>query len=611
MRKGIARPLTTLLAFVWLITLASPLFASPLADGQDKAKKDKKESKEDKKDEEDKPTKQERKYQEIKRFSDKLYAEDSEFRDDVEEAYRQKQREHSEYAYQVNSRRGEDERLERLLQASDRMRTYDKLYDNPLVQDYVNRVGHSLVPKDSTRLYAFRVTLNPVPEARSLSTGTVYVSTGLLSLIDNEAQLAYILGHEIGHVEKDHWHDDMLVLKGIDRWNDKQQKKRSMIGAVATVATMGLAGGASGSLSNALFAGTLVSSLAPSVLKVIVPNVALSWDKAQEDEADHLGLKYMLDRNYDPREVPKFYMALQRLGQRDRRTALGFMADPARVVDRSIEVAQVINNFHIAPTATLYLGAADLRLRREMAAGQPSTPKAADTGKSLDPSRDAVNRAGAAEKAIGGAMSADINAKLDAGDLIGSTAEFEALMAELKRDNGIQALEYDMFQMARDNLEESLRIRSDDPHAHLYYGKVLKLTARNVAEKSRALAEFVRAIDLDKRHVLADAYLHRALAVLEGKDASQTAEIVSSLKEYVSLYQREHGGTLPPNMSVIYDYMQEAGEMLWAARPATNVSTKNIEPIITAAGNVARPVETIPAPQPETPNSRSGPRRRP
>ena len=616
MHRGITRPTTTLLAFVLSATLAFQAFGGPLAGtrppegGQDKAKKDKKESKDDKKDDEDKPSKQERKYQEIKKFSDKLYAEDNEFRDDVEEAYRQKQREHSDYAYQVNSRRGEDERLERLLTATDRVKVYDKLYDNPLVQDYVNRVGHSVVPKDSTRLYAFRVTLNPVPEARSLSTGTVYVSTGLLSLIDNEAQLAYILGHEIAHVEREHWHEDMLVIKGMDRWNEKQQKKRSLIGAVATVATMGVAGGASGSLTNALFAGSLVSALAPSVLKLVVPNVALSWDKAQEDEADQLGLKYMLDRSYDPREVPKFYTALQRMGQRDRRTATGFMADPARVVDRSIQVAQVVNGFRIQPTMTLYAGATDLRVRREMAAGQPASAKPGDAGKSLDPSRDAAARASAAEKNIGGAMSADINARLDAGDLIGSTAEFEALMAELKRDNGIQALEYDMFQMARDNLEESLRIRSDDPHAHLYYGKVLKLTARNTAEKSRALAEFVRAIDLDKRHVLPDAHLHRALAVLESKDPSQTAEIVTSLKEYVSLYQREHGGVLPPNMNVIYDYMQEAGEMLWAARPATNVSTKNIEPINTAAGSVTRPAETMPASPPES-SSPAKPRRRP
>ncbi|HEX5734229.1 MAG TPA: hypothetical protein VF131_15450 [Blastocatellia bacterium] len=44
-----------------------------------------------------------------------------------------------------------------------------------------------------------------------------------------------------------------------------------------------------------------------------------------------------------------------------------------------------------------------------------------------------------------------------------------------------------MFQMARDNLEDPLMIRSNDPQAHLYYGKVLKLTARTGAEKQRAL----------------------------------------------------------------------------------------------------------------------------
>jgi len=567
-----------------------------------KDKKDKKDDKDDKKEEAAKPSKQERKYQEIKRFSEDLYNKEVEFRDDVEEAYLRKQREHSEFAYEINTRRADDERIERILRASEKVKIYEALYENPLVQDYVNRVGHSLVPKNSTRLYAFKVTLNPIPEARSLSTGTIYVSSGLLSLIDNEAQLAYILGHEIGHIEKDHWHDDVLVLKGAERWNEKQQRKRSIITAAASIATAGIAGGASGSLTNALLAGELISSLAPSLLKFIVPNATVSWDRSQEDEADHLGLKYMFERNYDPREVPKFYASLQRASQRDRRVGLGFMGDPARIVERGSQIGLVINAFRISPGATLTVGAANLAARQEAATAVPTVAAAnqkSDTGKSLDPSRDAGGRAKEAEKAIAGNLAADIGAKLDAGELIGSTAEFEALMAELKRDNGIRAYEYDMFQMARDNLEESLNIRSSDSQAHLYYGKVMKLTARNSAEKARAMAEFVRAIDLDKRNVLPDSHLHRALAMIEGKDPSQTAEIVNSLKEYVSIYQREHGGALPPNMDVIYDYMQEAGEMLWAARPATNVSTKNIDPILTTAGGAARAAESIPGPSPE------------
>ena len=97
-----------------------------------------------------------------------------------------------------------------------------------------------------------------------------------------------------------------------------------------------------------------------------------------------------------------------------------------------------------------------------------------------------------------------------------------------------------MFQMARDNLEESLNIRSNDPYAHFYYGKVLKLTARNGGE-ARALSEFARAVQLDKRRVLPEAHLYRALAMIEPKTVA-LPEIVTSLKEYVSLYQREHSG---------------------------------------------------------------------
>src|SRR5205085_6616992 len=114
----------------------------------------------------------------------------------------------------------------------------------------------------------------------------------------------------------------------------------------------------------------------------------------------------------------------------------------------------------------------DLAMMR--ANSQPAAPAApADPTKSLNPSANAGQRAAAADRALTTQFSAELKAKLDAGELIGSTAEFEAVMAELKRDNGIRAFYYDMFQMSRDNLEESLMIRSNDPFTHFYYGKVL------------------------------------------------------------------------------------------------------------------------------------------
>ncbi|HEV7374833.1 MAG TPA: M48 family metalloprotease [Pyrinomonadaceae bacterium] len=599
------------------ITLARPLGqGQSKEESQDKKQKSKDDKSKDEKPKADTPkvSKEEREYQKIRKFSQERYNSNADFRDEVDEAYRQKQREHSEYAYLINTRDADDELTTR---TGDKVKIEDTLYDNPLAQDYVNRVGQSLVPTNSTRLYAFKITLNPVPEARSLSTGTVYVSSGLLSLIDNEAQLAYILGHEIAHVEKDHWREDVLVAHGVDEYNEKQQKRRNILGAVIGTAAsvIGINGGGAGQLI-----GTAAIIVAPSVLKLVVRDAVVSWDRMQEDEADQLGLKYMLERNYDPHEVPKFYANMRQTTQRDQRARLGFIADSRRV-DERMELVNLALGTLTSSSQTLYVGALNLAARRldNATPSQPPAAQQAEPGKPLDPSRNTAEREAAALKAISGELSADIQAKLDAGELIGTSAEFASVMAGLKRDNGVRAYYYDMFQMARDNLEESLRIRSNDPYAHFYYGKVLKLTARNMAEKSRALNEFVRAIDLDKRRVLPESHLYRALSLIEGKDPNQMRDIVTSLKEYVSLYQREHSGTLPPNMDVIYDYMQEAGEMTWTATPAINVSTKNIEPIgVSSAAGTRTPVTTMPvnntgspATNPAIPETAKPPRRRP
>src|ERR1700750_212152 len=226
------RPFAAILvAAALLLTYAAPAAAAPQQTADQKKEEPKKEEK-------PKLTKQEKKYQDIKRFSNDLYAKDADFRDTVDDAYRLMLREHAEFAYEINTSNGRD----RVNRDGDRVKVYDTLYDNPLAQDYVNRLGQSLVPADSTRLYAFKITLNPIPEARSLAAGTLYVSSRVLSLVDNEAQLAYILGHEIGHVEHDHWADDVLVSKGIIPYNEKQEKKRAIWGAVLGAGVAGLTG---------------------------------------------------------------------------------------------------------------------------------------------------------------------------------------------------------------------------------------------------------------------------------------------------------------------------------------------------------------------------------
>jgi len=570
------------------------------------------------KDEKTTLSKQERKWLEVYRFSKQRYETNPDFRLEVDEAYRRMQREHSEYAFGINRQDAKG----KLVKEDKYKVDGTTLYENPLAQDYVNRVGQSMVPVGSDKLYAFKIMLNPVPEARSLSTGTIYVSTGLLASIDNEAQLAYVLGHEIAHVEKEHWRDDVLVAEGVEDWNEKNRQQKERIGLITKVglniATMGMAN--AGNFTG--FASTMFADAAmPTIFKLAMPDTVVGWDRQQEDQADEAALRYMLDRKYDPREVPKFYAKLKALSQRDKRAGLGFIASAARLSEREPLLTSMIPLMAGSASTMLFYGAMNLNMKnmqdqvQETVKAMLPKEKEADTGKKLDPTANAAGREQASEAAVTGEYAARVKELLDAGELIGSSAEFQSVMAAIRRDNGIRAFYYDMFSMARENLEESIRIRSNDPVAHYYYGVVLKLTARTLGEKQRALNEFALAVQYDRRKVLAEPYLHRALAMIDSRE-SHTHEIVENLKEYVQLYQRQNAGALPASMDMIYDYMQDAGETSWTAIPAMNVSTKNIDPVVVTSP-VQRTVaaaasEPLPAPSPVTqPQGRKTTTRRP
>jgi len=98
---------------------------------------------------------------------------------------------------------------------------------------YINAIGQRLVPKDSPNIYSFKLLLDPIPKAEALSTGTILVSTGMVSMLDNEAQLAYVLGHEIAHVEKNHAYTivRMSVLEpALNEEKEKETKEKRAIG---------------------------------------------------------------------------------------------------------------------------------------------------------------------------------------------------------------------------------------------------------------------------------------------------------------------------------------------------------------------------------------------
>src|SRR5262249_445230 len=142
--------------------------------------------------------------------------------------------------------------------------------------------------------------------------------------------------------------------------------------------------------------------------------------------------------------------------------------------------------------------------RRDSTDGDLVSPL--EVGKAFGMAEDAEKREKVATKQIA-SFDTLMKDKLEKGEIIGSGPEFDAVMADLKRDNGVRAFYYDMFQMAVENLREALQIRSNDPYTYFYYGKVLNLTARTRAEKAEAMDAFIKTIELDQRGVLSGPWL--------------------------------------------------------------------------------------------------------
>lgn len=457
--------------------------------------------------------KQEKKYLTLRQFAEDLYASDPEFRDQVDREYLNLKSRHALEAYRINT--SKEVEVTDNASLGDELQVRRVLYDNPWVQDYVNRIGQRLVPEDSDKLYAFKVTFHPIPYAYTLSTGTILISTGMISLLDNEAQLAYVLGHELAHVYKDHWRVQTMMPLAEEEYNSRQEKKRAIWSAIfagAGAAIGGVAGGGKGAfigVGSGAVAGYAISSF-------FSKKIGLDWDSAQENEADEFALRVALSRSYDIQEVPKLYAAMQQVARVDDRVQLGFLGNRSRIRERS-EYAQ---------------------------------------------------------RALQGALQGQYQQLLKAGTLIGTSPEYNLVMAELKRDNGIEAFRYDMFQMARQNLQQAVSLRSDDALAAYHYSRVLKLVGRTKEEKENAEQYLMTAIRLDaERKHLPAAQLQRALLLMDRSDPAAQAEAVQSLKNYIVEYRgrsmNDEGrfSHLPPNMNLLYDFLRLLGEKSWEPPP--------------------------------------------
>jgi hypothetical protein len=452
---------------------------------------------------------QAKRYATLTEFAQDEYKGDPDFKDRVDQAYQDLQSEHAMQAFDINT----SDAQQLVVKEGDEIKIRRALYDNPRVQDYVNRVGQTLVPADSDKLYAFKIIQSPVPVAYTLSTGTIYISTGLISLTDNEAQLAYVLSHELGHVYLDHWKVKAMDALAEQEFNRRQERKSAIYGAIiggAAGALIPAARGASAETTAAIAAASAVTGAALGA--AFARRIDVDWDFVQENAADDFALKNTLDKNYDIKEVPKLYLAVTSAATVDGRVGLGFLGNKKRLKDR-----------------TDY-----------------------------------------AQKLIGTTLKPDYEKKLAAAQLVGTSPDYQLMMAELKRDNGIMALYFDMFDMAKKNLSQAVALRTDDARARFYYGQVLKLVSRTDADRDLARTQLLEAIKLDaNRHFIPEAQLQRALLEIDKSDSPSQQDAAQAIKDYITTYQgarveaARYGATLPPNMEILYDYLRVLGDTRW------------------------------------------------
>jgi len=204
------------------------------------------------------------------------------------------------------------------------------IYENEDLQQYVDRVAQKVLAESHMRRpdtpakfrnteFTCRVLDSPIINAFALPGGYVYVTRGLLAHLNNEAQLAVVLGHEIGHVAGRH----------SSKQAAKQQFMQGLLvgGAIAGQAAFGGDVG-----QNVLGIGSNAAQL-----------LSLRYSRDNERESDHLGVEYAAKAGYDAAEGAAFFTSLKRKSEQSGHSIPTWQSthpDPGRREDTIVQLGQ-------------------------------------------------------------------------------------------------------------------------------------------------------------------------------------------------------------------------------------------------------------------------------
>jgi beta-barrel assembly-enhancing protease len=202
-----------------------------------------------------------------------------------------------------------------------------KLIDDPVVSEYVNRVGQNLVRNSDAKVpFTIKVIDSDVVNAFALPGGFFYVHSGLILRADSEAELAGVMAHEIAHVAARHG------------------TKNATKGELAQMATIPLILlGPGGWAGYGIYEG----------LNFAIPMSFLKFSRDAEYEADYLGLQYMYAAGYDPNSFVTFFEKVETEEKRQPGTVPKFFSTHPPTPERVVAIQKEIGN--VLPAREQYI----------------------------------------------------------------------------------------------------------------------------------------------------------------------------------------------------------------------------------------------------------------
>jgi predicted Zn-dependent protease len=159
-----------------------------------------------------------------------------------------------------------------------------KFVDDPVITEYVNRVGQNIVLHSDTKIpFTIKVIDSDEVNAFALPGGFFYVNKGLILVADNEAEVAGVMAHEIGHVAARH------ALEN--------QTKASLMEYLA--------------MGTSIFLGGIPGMIFQNTAGLGMLGIFMKFSRSAEEEADKLGVQYMYAAGYDPSAMATMFEKLE------------------------------------------------------------------------------------------------------------------------------------------------------------------------------------------------------------------------------------------------------------------------------------------------------------